>query len=132
LANGITTDGETRYPRQNPIVNGIKGRCPRCGAGRLFQGFLGLPSNCPACGLNFAFVDSGDGPAVFVILVVGFLVAGAALLVEIAYAPPIWVHLAVWMPLVLILCLGLLRPLKGVLVALQYHHRAGQGRLGAE
>ena len=63
------------------------------------------------------------------ILIVGFVVAGAALLVEVRFSPPIWVHVLVWGPLVLILCLGMLRPLKGVLVALQYHHRAAEGRI---
>jgi uncharacterized protein (DUF983 family) len=111
------------------IAAGLKGRCPRCGQGRLFSGFLALKPRCAACGLDFGFADSADGPAVFVILIVGFVVAGAALLVEIAWAPPIWVHAVLWGPLVLILCLGLLRPFKGVLVALQFSHRAEQGRI---
>jgi hypothetical protein len=69
--------------------------------------------------LDFSFADSADGPAVFVILIVGFVIAGTALLVEIQFSPPIWVHAILWGPLVLVLCLGPLRPLKGVLVALQ-------------
>jgi len=117
------------YPPQNPIAVGLGGRCPRCGEGRLFAGFLNLAPRCSACGLDFSFADSGDGPAVFVILIVGFVVAGAALLTEIAYSPSIWVHMVLWLPLVLVLCLGTLRPLKGVLVALQYHHRAQEGRI---
>jgi uncharacterized protein (DUF983 family) len=116
------------YPPQNPIATGVRGRCPRCGEGRLFDGFLGLAPRCSACGLDFAFADSADGPAVFIILFVGFVVAGAALLVEVAYSPPIWVHIILWGPLVLILCLGLLRPLKGALIAQQYVKRAEQGR----
>ena len=95
----------------------------------MFKGFLNVAPRCSACGLDLAFADSADGPAVFVILIVGFIVAGAALLTEIAYSPPIWVHFVVWLPLVLVLCLGMLRPLKGLLVALQYHHRAQEGRL---
>lgn len=122
-------DDQALYAPQEPIATGLKGRCPRCGEGRLFQGFLTLAPSCSACGLDFSFADSADGPAVFVILAVGFIIAGAALLMEIAYGPPIWVHVVLWVPLVLILCLGLLRPLKGVLVALQYHHRAQEGRL---
>lgn len=123
------TEDKALYPPQNPIAVGLHGRCPRCGQGRLFKGFLTLAPRCSACGLEFGFVDSGDGPAQFVILIVGFLIAGAALLTEIAYSPPIWVHVVLWLPLVLVLCLGMLRPLKGVLVALQYHHRAEEGRL---
>ncbi|HWT31649.1 MAG TPA: DUF983 domain-containing protein, partial [Propylenella sp.] len=117
------------HPPQQPIAVGLRGRCPRCGQGRLFDGFLKLAPRCRACGLDFSFVDSADGPAVFIILFVGFVIAGAALLVEIAYSPPIWVHVLLWGPLVLILCLGLLRPLKGVLVAQQYIHRAAEGRI---
>ena len=117
------------YPPQQPIATGLKGRCPRCGEGRLFDGFLKLAPRCRACGLDFSFADSADGPAVFIILFVGFVIAGGALLVEIAYSPPMWVHVVLWGPLVLILCLGLLRPLKGVLVAQQYVHRAAEGRI---
>ncbi len=122
------TEDSALYPPQQPIATGLKGRCPRCGHGRLFEGFLKLAPGCGACGLDFSFADSGDGPAVFIILFVGFVIAGAALLVEIAHSPPIWVHVILWGPLVLILCLGLLRPLKGVLVAQQYVHRAAEGR----
>jgi len=116
-------------PPQNPVANGLRGVCPRCGQGKLFGGFLTLAPRCRACGLDFSFADSADGPAVFVILIVGFVIAGAALLVEIQFSPPIWVHAILWGPLVLILCLGALRPLKGMLVALQYHHRAQEGRI---
>lgn len=117
------------FAPQNPISVGLAGRCPRCGQGRIFAGFLTVAPSCRACGLDLGFADSADGPAVFVILIVGFVVAGAALLTEIAYSPPIWVHLLLWLPLVLVLCLGMLRPLKGVLIALQHHHRAEEGRL---
>jgi uncharacterized protein (DUF983 family) len=125
----VTADDRAHYPPQPPIATGLRGRCPSCGEGRLFDGFLRLAPRCRTCGLDFAFADSADGPAVFVILIVGFVIAGAALLVEIAYALPIWVHAVLWAPLVLILCLGLLRPLKGLAVALQYAHKAEQGRI---
>ena len=125
----MTSRDSALYPPQSPITTGMRGRCPRCGEGRLFEGFLTLAPACSACGLDFSFADSADGPAVFVILIAGFIIAGAALLVEVAWGPPFWVHILLWTPLVLLLCLGALRPLKGVLVALQYHHRAEQGRL---
>lgn len=121
-------DDKALYPPQPPIATGLRGRCPRCGQGHLFQGFLSLAPRCSVCGFDYSFADAGDGPAVFVIMIVGFVVAGAALITEVAYSPPIWVHFALWGPLVLILCLGMLRPLKGVLIALQYHHKAEQGR----
>ena len=112
-----------------PIGRGLRGRCPRCGEGHLFQGFLTLRPRCEHCGLDFSFADAGDGPAVFVILIGGFIVVFAAMVVEIMYQPPYWVHAALWIPLILLLTLGPLRPMKGLLIALQYHHKAREGRL---
>ena len=123
------TDDQAHHAPQPAIATGLKGRCPRCGEGRLFSGFLTLAPHCEACGLDYGFADSADGPAVFVILIVGFLIAGAALVVELAYAPQIWVHVVLWGPLVLVLSLGLLRPLKGLAVALQYANQARQGEI---
>lgn len=111
------------------IARGLAGRCPRCGEGRIFQGFLALRPACARCGLDFAFADAGDGPAVFVILLAGFIVAGAALIVESLYAPPLWVHAALWTPLIFFVCLAPLRPLKGLLIALQHRFQAAEGRL---
>jgi uncharacterized protein (DUF983 family) len=113
----------------SPYVTGLIGRCPRCGRGKLFSGLLQLAPNCSACGLDYAFVDTGDGPSVFVTLFAGFLVLGAALVTEIVYEPPIWVHLVIFLPLVVIVCIGLLRPTKGILIALQYRNKAEPGRL---
>jgi uncharacterized protein (DUF983 family) len=112
-----------------PIARGLAGRCPRCGKGRLFQGFIGLRPACESCGLDFNFADAGDGPAVFVILIGGAIVVFAALITEVVYQPPYWVHAVLWIPLILIVTLGPLRPLKGLLIALQYHHKAQEGRL---
>ncbi|HEY4774999.1 MAG TPA: DUF983 domain-containing protein [Xanthobacteraceae bacterium] len=111
------------------VAIGLACRCPRCGEGRLFSGFLTLRPHCEACGLDFGFADAGDGPAVFIVLIAGFIVAGAALLVEVNYQPPLWVHALLWGPLVLLLTIGPLRPMKGLLIALQYHHQAAEGRL---
>ena len=113
----------------NPILAGLAGRCPRCGKGQMFSGFINLKPVCAACGLDYAFADAGDGPAVFVIMIAGFIVVGAALLVEVRYAPPLWVHLLLWLPLILLTTLAPLRLIKGVLIALQYHHKAAEGRL---
>ena len=114
---------------RSPVRAGLAGRCPRCEKGKLFQGFLSLRPRCDLCGLDYAFADAGDGPAVFVILFAGFIVVGAALVVEVLYQPPFWLHATLWGPLILLLTLGPLRPLKGLLVALQYHHDAAEGRL---
>jgi uncharacterized protein (DUF983 family) len=112
----------------NPVAAGLACRCPNCGEGPLFSGFLKVADRCEACGFDLKKADSGDGPAVFVILIVGFLVCFAMLFTEIAVHPPIWVHLVLWLPLGGILCLLLLRPFKGVLIALQFHHKAEEGR----
>ena len=111
---------------------GLAGRCPACGRGRLFSGYLSLAPRCSVCGLDYSFAEAGDGPAVFVILVTGFIVVGAALYVEMAYAPPYWLHAVIWGPLAILLPLLLLRSFKGVLVALQYKHKAEEGRLASE
>lgn len=116
------------YPPVSPLRVGLGGCCPRCGKGRLFRGFLDLAPRCETCGLDFSFADAADGPAFFVMSIVGFVVVGSALAVEILHQPPLWVHVALWLPLALALPLLLLRPFKGALVALQYHYRAEEGR----
>jgi uncharacterized protein (DUF983 family) len=113
----------------SPIVAGLACRCPQCGKGRLFQGFLSLRPRCEVCGLDYSFADAGDGPAVFVILFAGFVVVGLALIVEFMFQPPFWLHALLWGPLILLVTLGPLRPFKGVLIALQHHHDAAEGRL---
>ena len=111
-----------------PIARGLAGRCPRCGKGGLFHGFLGLRKSCESCGLDYGFADSGDGPAVFVIFFAGFVVVFAALLVEFLYQPPFWLHALLWGPLILLTTLAPLRPVKGLMIALQYQHKAAEGR----
>jgi uncharacterized protein (DUF983 family) len=125
----MTHKDRALYPPQSPSATGMRGRCPRCGEGRLFTGFLTVAPRCPACGLDFSFADSGDGPAVFIMMIVGFIVVGLALFVEFTFHPPYWLHALLWIPLVLVLALGLLRPLKGWLIAQQYRHRAEEGQL---
>ena len=116
-------------PAPSPAVTGLKGLCPRCGKGHLFQGFLKVRPKCEVCGLDLAFADAGDGPAFFVMSIVGIVVVALALWVEFTYAPPIWLHLVMWCTLSIVMSLALVRPLKGVLVALQYHHKAEEGRI---
>jgi uncharacterized protein (DUF983 family) len=114
------------------ILAGIFGRCPSCHRGNLYDGYLALAPRCDVCGLDYRFANSGDGPAVFVILVAGFIVVGAALIVEILYSPPYWLHAALWGPLAIILPLVLLRSFKGVLIALQFRHKAEEGKLASQ
>lgn len=111
----------------NPFKAGLLCRCPRCGQGKLFSGYLKVAPSCSVCGLDLAFADSGDGPAIFIIFVVGFIVMALALVVDILFHPPVFVHLALWVPTTLVLCFALLPPFKGLLVALQYQHDAHEG-----
>ena len=114
------------------LAAGILGRCPACHRGRLYRGSLTVAPTCDNCGLDYAFADSGDGPAVFVILVTGFVVTGLALITEILYAPPYWLHALLWGSLAILLPLLLLRSFKGVLIALQFKHKAEEGKLAGQ
>ena len=96
------------------------------------QAVCGLPdaaAGCEACGLDYAFIDTGDGPAVFIIMIAGAIVVGCALIVEVKYQPPFWLHAALWLPLILATTLLPLRAMKSLLIALQFHHKAAEGRL---
>ena len=117
------------YPAVDPVKSGLTGHCPRCGEGKLFDGFLTVARRCRVCGLDYSFADSGDGPAAFVILIIGFIVVGLALWMEVNYSPPLWVHFILWVPLAIILSLLAMRSIKGILINLQFRNKASQGRL---
>jgi uncharacterized protein (DUF983 family) len=119
-------------PTTSAVTAGLKGRCPRCGQGALFRNGLVLREKCERCGLSYAFADSGDGPAVFAIFILGFLILGGALLVEFRIGPPVWVHIVLWGIATPLLAFILLRVLKATLIALQYKHKAEEGRFGRE
>jgi uncharacterized protein (DUF983 family) len=120
------------WPPVDPLAVGIRGRCPRCGEGQLFGGFLAVGEGCANCGLDYSYADAGDGPAVFVILIIGFVVAALALWCEVNVNPPLWVHFLIWLPLAVALSLAALRVTKGVLLTLQYSKQAAEGRLDKE
>lgn len=109
--------------RLSPFATGLAARCPRCGQGRLFAGYLQVSPACERCGLDLRAADSGDGPAFFVMWIVSAIVVLLAALTEIFFEPALWVHVALWIPLVVLLAVLLLRPIKGLLIALQYRHR---------
>ena len=111
------------------VTASLLGRCPRCGQGALFSGYLSIAPSCSACGLDFATFDVGDGAAALVILVVGAIVCAAALWVEFTFQPPLWVHAALWAPSIVVLTFAILRLVKSALLVLQYRHRAGEGRI---
>jgi uncharacterized protein (DUF983 family) len=119
-------------PSTSVFAAGLKGRCPRCGRGALFRRGLGLRHKCEGCGLSYAFADSGDGPAVFAIFILGFLILGGALIVEFRLHPPVWVHVLLWGILTPLLAFFLLRVLKATLIALQFKHKAEQGRFALD
>jgi uncharacterized protein (DUF983 family) len=117
------------YPPISPYAAGFGGKCPRCGQGPLFEGFLKLRGSCEACGLDYAKADSGDGPAVFVIFIVGFLAVALAFIVRFVWYAPMGVALLVSVGFAVVSILLLLRPLKATMIALQYAHKAAEGRL---
>jgi len=98
----------------------------------MFAGFLTIAPSCNVCELDYSFADAGDGPAFFVMSIVGFPIVFLALLVEVRFVPPLWVHMILWLPVTLVLCLVFLRPCKGVLFALQYKHAAEEARFNDE
>src|SRR5579864_2071398 len=102
------------------LARGLRGRCPHCGKGRMFSGFLKVADRCDVCGEELFHHRADDFPAYLVILIVGHVVVPSALYVETNFAPAYWIHLAIWLPLTLGLALGLLRPVKGAVVALQW------------
>jgi len=110
------------------LAAGFGGRCPRCLKSSLYSGPLSLRirETCPACQLDLRFVDPGDGPAVFAIMLLGFIVLGGALIVEFKLGPPLWIHVLLWGPLSLGLAFLLLRTLKALLVAQQFKHKAAE------
>ena len=107
---------------------GLKGLCPRCGAGTLFDGPVMLAPRCRSCGLDFAAFNIGDGPAAFLILIVGAIIAAAAIWLELSFEPPWWAH-AIWLPIGILLTVGGLRIGKAALLFQEYKHRAGEGRI---
>jgi uncharacterized protein (DUF983 family) len=112
------------HPDVSPYRAGLNCRCPRCGEGRLFKGLLDLRPQCEVCGLDLSKADSGDGPAVFVILLLGALVVVLALLLESLIAPALWVHMALWPVVIIAGSIWMLRPAKALLIALQFRNKA--------
>jgi uncharacterized protein (DUF983 family) len=111
------------------VAVALTGLCPRCGSRTLFAGLATFAPRCRACGLDFAGFNVGDGPAAFLIFIVGGIVVALAIAVELGFSPPWWVHVLLWLPLATILTVGLLRVSKALLLALEYRHRAREGRI---
>jgi uncharacterized protein (DUF983 family) len=117
------------------MIRGLVCRCPSCGSGRLFGGFLKVSDACGRCNAELHHHRADDAPPYFTMVIVGHLIVGSVLWVEMAYSPPVWLHMVVWLPLTLILSLALLRPIKGVIVGAQWAlrmHGFGDGESTAE
>lgn len=112
-----------------PIVRGLRGLCPRCGEGRLFRAFLKVADACPACGEELHHHRADDFPAYLVIVFVGHVVVAMVLGVEVAFAPPLWLHALIWLPVTAALSLALIQPVKGAVVAVQW--QSGMDGFGA-
>jgi uncharacterized protein (DUF983 family) len=101
-------------------------RCPRCGKGKLFAGPLKMQTACPQCGLDFSKMDVGDGFVVPTVMVLGFVVVGAAIWVDFTFNPPLWLHAVIWPPVTLVLVLVMTRYLKSFFSVQQYHVRRAE------
>ena len=112
------------HPAISPWTAGLGCKCPRCGQGDLYDGLLEVRETCAVCGLDLRKADSGDGPAVFIVLILGAVVVLAALLLESALSPAIWVHLAIWPIVIIAGAIAMLRPAKALMIALQFKHKA--------
>jgi uncharacterized protein (DUF983 family) len=116
-------------PGPSPLLVALRGLCPRCGAKTLFRSLTGFAPGCRACGLDLSAFNVGDGPAAFLILVIGALIVGLALAVDLNFSPPWWVHVLLWVPLTTAAVIVSLRAAKALLLALEYRHRAQEGRV---
>ncbi|MTH97704.1 DUF983 domain-containing protein [Roseibium sp. RKSG952] len=115
-----TSNSKPKRPAMPAMMRGFLGKCPNCGKGKLFKGYLATQTACNSCGEDLHHHRADDAPPYFTITVVGHVIIPGLLAVELLYRPPVWAHLSLWIPLTLILSLGLLRPIKGALIGLQW------------
>lgn len=107
----------------------LLGLCPGCGSRTLFTGLAQFAPRCRVCGLDFSSFNVGDGPAAFLTLIIGAVIVGLALWLEVAVHPPFWVHVILWVPVTTLAVIWGLRAGKGALLAAEYQRKAGEGRL---
>ena len=119
-SEGDKEGGLPARPMWQSIRLGLRGRCPNCRNGKMFRAFLKVADDCAVCGEALHHHRADDAPAYFVILIVGHVVVPLALVVEVAYAPPYWLHAVLWLPLTIGLAVGLLQPIKGAIVGWQW------------
>ena len=129
MAKQNSKASEPNISNPSAVKVGLQGCCPKCGQGRLYSKLLTPANSCKACGLDYSFIDAGDGPAFFVILIISFVLMTFAVIVETNFHPPIWLHMVLWGPLIIGGSLWGLRFSKGFMIAMQYQTAAGEGRL---
>jgi uncharacterized protein (DUF983 family) len=123
--------GRSRINSTQAVFRGVRGRCPNCGQGRMFSSFLKVVDRCAVCGEELFHQRADDFPPYIVIVLVGHTVVPLALTLEMEYAPPMWLQIAIWGPATIGLALGLIQPVKGAIVAIQWYgqmHGFGQPR----
>jgi|SRR5271165_2280812 len=131
--NGDGASQTERRPLRPAVLRGLRHRCPACGAKTLYASYLKVSDRCGECGEEMSHHRADDAPPYFTILIAGHAVVPMLMAVELAYAPPLWLHLAIWLPLITILCLALLPRVKGAIVGLQWANRMhGFGEEGDE
>lgn len=121
----------TEHPRLSTLSTGLRRRCPRCGKGPLLRGYLTIRDRCPECGLDYGFADPADGPAFFAMSLVGVVGMMGFMAFEFTVQPPVWVHMVVTLPILALMCLAVLPPFKGWMVAEQYVHKATESEFRA-
>lgn len=116
------TQDTRKAPRDvaEAATRGLRGRCPHCSEGRLFRSFLKVNETCPSCGEGLYHHRADDAPPYIVITIVGHVIVGAMLFVEKSYTPELWIHIALWVPLTVLMSVALLQPIKGALIGVQW------------
>ena len=122
------TMSDISQPHESALQLGIQGRCPRCGEGHIFKGYLSLAQECEVCELDYSFADPADGPAFFAMWIGSIPALVFGIWLETSLDAPLWVHFITTFPLILLGCLAVLRPAKGWLVCSQYKHKAEEVR----
>lgn len=123
LVTPVTTASQAARPLWPAMMKGLRHRCPRCGKGALFSAYLKVVDSCENCGQELHHHRADDAPPYFTIFVSGHIIIPLMILVERIWEPALWIHMAVWLPLTLIMCMALLPPIKGALVGLQWAFR---------
>ncbi len=113
----------------SPVQAALTGLCPRCGERSLFAGMIAFATKCRRCGLDFTAFNVGDGPAAFLTLILGTIIVGLAVWLQIAFDPPLWVQMIVWVPVALVLTVLALRVAKAALLGAEYRNVAREGRI---